>query len=737
MDLLSDLTAAQREAVTCGDGPVLVLAGAGSGKTRVLTRRVAYLLAQGISPQRIVAITFTNKAAGEMRQRIEALVGRAPVWVGTFHALAARLLRQWGDAIGLERTFTIYDQDDRRHLIRRALETAGIDSVHYTPERVEAAISRAKNQLVSPEEYTAAAGDFFEQTIARVYPVYERQLRAANALDFDDLLYWLALMLRKRPDIRAELDDRFRYILVDEYQDTNYAQYSIVRRLSMDHPHLFVVGDPDQSIYRWRGADLRNILEFERDYPNARVIRLEHNFRSTPSILRAASHLIAHNYRRKQKQLVTSNPDGPPVRVLTFGDGEEEAQGIAAMIRDMVARGGRRYGDIALFVRVNALSRALESAFVRLQIPYEIVRGLAFFERKENRDILAYLRVIHNPRDDMSFVRALGTPPRGIGRVTLEHLRLYAEPRGLSLLEAAVHADRIETLRGKAARALKDFAALVTALRHQLDLPVGQLIAEVLDRSGYRHMLQSSNDPQDQERLANIEELITAAHRFVVETGQADLASFLEHIALASDIDTYSGASDRVPIMTLHAAKGLEFPVVFMVAMEQGLLPHERSLDDEEELEEERRLAFVGMTRAREELYLTHARWREFRGMPRFAMPSQFLQELPEEGVQRMCLASEDTVRATATDSAPQTELARKPVADRSARRSEAPDDRFAPGQPVLHQVYGRGLVLEVSGYGKMRKIKVRFAQGEDRTFVLDKAPLVPLVNLGKNSDQP
>src|SRR5712692_8212787 len=631
-DLLADLTPAQREAVSHLEGPLLILAGAGSGKTRVITRRVAYLLQQGVKPYHILAITFTNKAATEMRQRIDVLVPDSRVWISTFHSLGARLLRLYADRLGLERNFTIYDQQDRNRLIKAALEAVNIDNVRFTPERVEAAISKAKSQLLTAERYGERAGDFFSQTVARVYPIYEKKLRDANALDFDDLLLIPALALKHDPEFRAELDARFRHVLIDEYQDTNSAQYAIARGLSVDNPNLCVVGDPDQSIYGWRGSDIRNILDFERDFPDARVITLDRNYRSTKSILAAASHLITHNRQRKPKDLVTENPAGQPVAVLTFETGLDEADAIARRIRDSVQTQGRSYRDFAVFLRINALSRGLEAAFLKNRVPYQIVKGVAFFDRKENRDVLAYLRLLLNPRDDLSFLRAVNEPVRGVGKVSLEHLRAHAEPRGISLLEACGEVAHLPAIKGKAAAGFRDFARLIHELGKLAEAPPDEVIRQVLDRSGYRQMLQVSNDPEDQERLANIEELITAAKQFAAQDSNPTLSDFLENITLASDVDSWDERQDRVSIMTLHSAKGLEFPVVYMAAVEQGLLPHERSLAKDSEVEEERRLAFVGMTRAKEELYLSHARLREYRGQTLYAVPSMFLEELPPEG---------------------------------------------------------------------------------------------------------
>jgi DNA helicase-2/ATP-dependent DNA helicase PcrA len=736
-DLLSDLTPAQREAATHFEGPLLILAGAGSGKTRVITRRVAYLLQQGVRPHNILAITFTNKAAGEMRQRVDTLVPESRVWISTFHSLGARLLRQYAERLGLERNFTIYDQTDRTRLVKAALEAADIDSVRFTPEHIQAAISKAKNQLLRPERYAQQAGDFFSQTVAHVYPVYEKKLRDANALDFDDLLLWPALALKHDADLRAELDSRFRFVLIDEYQDTNSAQYAIARGLSVDQPNLCVVGDPDQSIYGWRGSDIRNILDFERDFPDARVITLDRNYRSTKAILHAASHLIAHNMERKPKGLFTDNASGQPVTVLTFETGLDEAEGIAQRIQSAVANGQRKYRDIAIFMRINALSRGLEAAFIKRRIPYQIVKGLAFFERKENRDVLAYLRLLLNPRDDLSFLRIVNEPARGIGKVSQEHLRAYAEPREMSLLAAAADVAHIPAIKGKASAGLRDFAILMAQLRQSVEAAPDGVIRQVLDRSGYRRMLQDSADPEDQERLANIEELITAAKQFTAEDASRSIADFLENITLASDVDGWDEHQDSVSIMTLHAAKGLEFPVVYMVAVEEGLLPHERS-QEPKEIEEERRLTFVGMTRAKEELWLCHVRLREFRGNVKYTVPSMFLNELPPDGIEAVDLSHSGSGTSQALNEWRGGGLAAEAGWADTGMSSEMPLKRrwslppvtgsnkptFAEGMLVQHEQYGHGRITEVSGYGAMRKLKIRFPAHGEKTFIADKAKL-------------
>ncbi len=729
--LLDQLTAVQREAVQHVDGPLLVLAGPGSGKTRVITCRVANLIAQGIRPASILAITFTNKAAGEMRQRVEALLPGNRVWISTFHSFGVRILRQYGDRIGLDRNFTIYDQADRVRMVKHALAANDIDKVRFSPESIQGAISKAKNQLQSPEQYARGDKDFFTRVVAQVYAVYEKKMRDASALDFDDLLLWPALALKNDPELRAELDARFRYVLIDEYQDTNKAQYAIARGLSQDFPNLCVVGDPNQSIYKWRGSDIRNILDFERDYPDAKVVRLAENFRSTQRILRAADHLIAHNKERKEMTLHTANAEGARPEVLLFETGVEEAEMVAQRILAAVASGRRHYRDFAILMRVNALTRSLETAFLKQRVPFQIVRGLAFFERKENRNVLAYLRLLVNPRDDLSFLRAVNEPARGIGKTSLQHLQNYSGPRELSLLAAAAQVDKVPAIKGKAALGLKSFVLMMAELRTTIEATPDEVIRQVIDRSGYRRLLRESTEPEDQERLANVEELVTAAHQFHEEDNSRTIADFLENITLASDVDGWDENQDCVAMMTLHAAKGLEFPVVYLLANEQGILPHERSLSRDDELEEERRLAFVGMTRAKEELYFTHCRLREFRGQTLYAVPSMFLDELPEDGVAHIDLSASAGGTQRAMEAWRGTTAAAstgwydtgftKPAANKTD--DAPPAAGYAVGALVIHDVYGTGKVTDIAGHGSLRKLRVRFSSGE-RTFIADKAKL-------------
>jgi len=630
--LLESLTPAQREAVTHVDGPVLILAGPGSGKTRVVTHRVAYLVEQGVAPGQILALTFTNKAAEEMSARVARLLPGASVWMSTFHRFAARLLRDYAPLVGLDENFTIYDAQDSRHVLKRVLDELDLDTPHVAPERVAAAISRAKNDLVTAEEYAARPGNPTGRIVAKVYPAYQRRLLSSSAVDFDDLLLHVAQLLRNHPEIRQTLDARYRYIMVDEYQDTNRAQYVILRALSHDYPNLAATGDPDQSIYGWRGADLNNILEFEVDFPEVHIVRLERNYRSTKRILRVADALIVNNVRRKHKDLYTQNDEGAPVRMVAYRTHKEEAESIAAQIVHQVQSGRRRPRDFAVFYRINALSRALEDAFHEQGIPYQIVHGQEFYQRKEIKDVLAYAQLVNNPRDDVALERIINMPTRGIGKKTVDRLSDHAGRHGLPLLEAARQAGMIEGLSSRAAVSVARFVATIDRIGEVAHDAVEAVLGTVLSESGYREMLTDSQTEEDQNRLANIEELLTAAREFDTQhPDDGTLESFLEQVCLVNETDDWEVETDKVTLMTMHAAKGLEFPVVYIIATEEGIIPHERSQKDPLQLEEERRLLFVAMTRSAHELQLSRAVYRNFRGQRRRAIASSFLMELPRQ----------------------------------------------------------------------------------------------------------
>ena len=792
---LASLNESQRRAATHVEGPLLVLAGPGSGKTRVVTHRVAHLISSGVPAGQIVALSFTNKAADEMRRRVTELAGPQPVEMGTFHRFAARLLRRHARQVGLTSDYSILDTDDATAVLKRAAKKLGLALSHTPVDRIAGVISRAKNDLLTPESFEPRWGRPVDEVARRLWPVYQQMLLQSNSVDFDDILVHVARLLADDPELRAALDARHRFILVDEYQDTNAVQYAIVRGLSINHPNLAVTGDPDQAIYGWRGASIRNILEFERDYPTAAVVKLEHNYRSTSNILGTADRLIAHNSRRKPKRLVTEAPPGAPVRIVLDSSGHDEADRIADEIAHAVSAGTRSPRDFAILFRTNALSRSIEVALRGRGIPYQLVRGLEFFKRREIRDVVAWLRLLRNPRDDDAMLRVVNVPPRGIGQQSLERLAAWAEDRRISRLEAAAEAARIPGLPKRAAAALAAFARLHAELGATAgrESAVAPLLDAVLERSGYRRMLaeEQEDDEEGQDRLANVEELLTAARQFddtfqpdpaAGGEGQDALGGFLETTALVADTDAWDATSDRVALMTYHAAKGLEFPVVYLVAMEDGILPHERSLDNSDQLEEERRLVFVGITRGREEVHASAARMRDYRGTRRISAPSLFLAEM--SGSETVVTGSEappgadqpafdpfgDAARRVADDFDDVSQV--EPPASRAGRTAPRPDGlvlelddaaavepeprprrrgldavieratdlaermsgaprasrNYAQGQRVRHAEYGEGVIAGISGTGPRSVGTVIFdGPAGTRKFILGHGALVPV----------
>ncbi len=709
-DLETLLNPPQLEAVRHGDGPLLVLAGAGSGKTRVLTYRIADLIrARGVSPGQILAVTFTNKAAGEMRDRLAALLGPAlarSLWIGTFHAVCSRILRRSGAPIGVPPRFVIYDEDDQRTLMREILRNLDMDERQFPPSAMLAEISRAKNELVDHVAFASRAETFREEVIGRLYAAYERRLAECRALDFDDLLGRAVQLFREHPPTLAEYQARFRHILVDEYQDTNHTQFVLVSLLARRHRNLCVVGDDDQAIYRWRGADVRNILEFERDYPEARVIALEQNYRSTKRILAAASAVIQHNPHRHAKTLWTDNPEGDAVALYEAFDGYDEARYVGEQIRARIAAGGRA-GEVAILYRTNAQSRQFEEMFLRLGIPYQIVGGLRFYERAEIKDILAYLRLAQNPADEASLRRVLNVPRRGIGDGTLRRLEAWAGGEGLTLWDALRRAGDAG-VGPQVRRGIEEFVGIVDALAASASGHTAREVLErALDLTGYRRMLEAEGTDEAFDRLENLDELAAVAQEVEAMSGEGTLEAFLTHLSLQTDIDTWEERADRVTLMTLHSAKGLEFPVVVLAGLEEGLFPHARALEQDANLEEERRLCYVGMTRARSRLLLTYARQRTTYGMSRPSLPSRFLAEIPPEQLVRAA-----TPR-TPTGDWPEEEDRPVPV--------------VAVGDVVRHKTFGTGRVLEIDGDGPRAIITVRFDAVGTKRLALGYAPLVPV----------
>ncbi len=703
---LAGLNEAQRDAVLLTEGPVLVVAGAGSGKTRVLTHRVAHLIgAVGAQANEILAITFTNRAADEMRTRLWDVLGddARGLWVLTFHATCGRILRRDAPLLGYRSNFTIYDQADQVRLVKNVLEELERDTKRFVPRGIHAQISNAKNQLISPDAYRERVASFYDQTVADVYRLYQERLHAANAMDFDDLLMLTVEVLERFPEARLKWQKAFRYILVDEYQDTNHAQYRFLQLLAQRHLNLFVVGDPDQSIYAFRGADIRNIMEFERDFPGTRVIALEQNYRSTNAILGTANALIAHNTERKPKNLWSDLGTGDPVRVVELEDEHAEARFVAVEIARLVEE-GYNGDEIAVFYRTNAQSRVLEDVLVRQGIAYQVIGGPRFYERAEVKDVISYLQVLDNPFDTVSLLRIANKPRRGIGDTSLARLQTYATGRGISLWEAMEFPEEAG-LATASSRAVGGFRTLIQSLMSDLDRPVADIVQDVLERSGYIDSLEAERTVESQGRIENLQELVGVAREYQEQVEEPTLSSFLQEISLYSDQDAIRGEGSLVTLMTLHNAKGLEFRAVFMIGMEEGIFPHARSIE-EQSLEEERRLAYVGLTRAQERLTLLHASSRALYGGRNYNVPSRFLDELPGEHVERERLAP---TRWTARSPAPAI-----------APRNDVPS--LSTGDNVRHGTLGEGVVTRIEAGGV---VTVRFADdGSERRLVLDYAPL-------------
>jgi DNA helicase-2/ATP-dependent DNA helicase PcrA len=708
---LADLNPAQREAVLTTEGPLLVIAGAGSGKTRVLTNRVAHLLAaHGVKPNEILAITFTNKAAAEMKERVERNLGpiARAIWIMTFHSACGRMLRSEAERLGYRSNFTIYDQADQVRLVKACLEELERDPKRFVPRGIHSQISNAKNQLIGPDEYASRVASFYDQTVADVYTLYQRRLFTSNAVDFDDMLMLTVDVLQRFPEARAKWAKAFRYVMVDEYQDTNHAQYVLLQLLTDVSKNIMAVGDPDQSVYGFRGADIRNILDFEKDFPNTKVIPLEQNYRSTNTILQAANHVISHNRERKEKNLWSDLGEGEPVRVVEVEDEHGEARFVAAEIAARIEE-GYSAREIAVVYRTNAQSRVLEDVLVRQGIAYQVIGGPRFYERAEIKDLIAYLQVIDNPADAVSLMRIANRPRRGIGDTSIARLVNYADGLGTSLWDAMGHVEEAG-LASASAKAVTQFRSVMESLMATAtDADVATIVEGVLDRSGYLESLEAERTIEARGRIENLEELVGVAREYDAGGEERSLSGFLQEISLYSDQDALRGDEEdggQVTLMTLHNAKGLEFRAVFMLGVEEGIFPHARSIE-ENSLEEERRLAYVGMTRAKERLVLTHALRRNLYGRSDANLPSRFLDELPTIGVER------ERLRPTSW-----SDYGNR-VQHEYAPRTDIPD--LSTGDTVRHQSLGTGIVTRIEP-GSV--VTVRFEDGSERRLMLEYAPL-------------
>lgn len=729
MTLLQDVTDKQREAITHVEGPLLVVAGAGSGKTRVITRRIGYLMSQGVKPYNILAITFTNKAANEMDERVKQFSSHKGLWVSTFHKMCARILRSAIDRLGYSRDFSIYDTTDQMNRVKSIMAELQLDTTQWKPRTIVSSISNAKNKLVDPTTFASTTSGYYHQTVARIYQKYQTLLKTNNALDFDDLLIKTIELFKTHPDILEMYQDKFRFILIDEYQDTNYSQYTITRLLANKHRNICVTGDPDQSIYGWRGADIRNIMDFEKDYPDARVVFLEQNYRSTKHILHAASSIIQQNKYRKQKLLWTENVSGEKLTVISCENEHAEADEIARTIKELTKE-GVRYSDIALFYRTNAQSRVLEISLRNSGIPYTIIGGVEFYQRKEIKDVLSYLRLCINPHDEVALERTINTPARGIGNTTMKKLEDWATHHGATLFDAVQQVDVIPDIAGKAAVSIKRYSELISDFRQFPRSPVEDIIKRVIEKTNYFAYLREYGEAESKDRIANVEELVNAAHEYDINYSEGTLQGFLEEVALVSDADELEDTAEAVTLMTLHTAKGLEFPVVFLTGVEDGLLPHSESSDSDDKIEEERRLCYVGITRAMKKLFLTHARRRMHYGQMNLCRPSRFLDEIPDEIVEKIDRTNReyayypDETSSGFIHKTPLTfdpERATPVSVSAPAREST---QTFACGEVVRHPLFGIGRVLEVSGSNEKASVKVSFHVGGTKHLMLAYAKL-------------
>ena len=723
--LLTGLNKEQQQAVQHTEGPLLILAGAGSGKTKVLTVRIAHLLAQGVNPYEILAITFTNKAAKEMKSRVEGLVGDVAnrIWLSTFHSFCAKFLRfELDNFLGYNSNFTIYDTSDSQAVIKAALKALNLDDKYYPVGAMIAAISDAKNKLLFASDFRKQARDFYQQKVADVYEYYERELRKNNALDFDDLLLVAVKLLQSNEAVLDKYSKRFRYVMIDEYQDTNHAQYLLAKLLASHWKNIAVVGDADQSIYAWRGADIQNILDFEKDYPNCTSIKLEQNYRSTKIILDAANAVIENNEGRPKKNLWTDKTEGAKIQHFTAQSEHEEA----AFIGDTIAKKhdihGVPYGDMAILYRTNAQSRVLEEALIKRALPYTMVGGTKFYDRKEIKDVLAYLRVLYNPFDDLSLLRIINVPKRSIGATTVAKLQDYARANGTSLFMTLTQLHLVDSIKGKTKEKLEEFGILIFTLVAEMeDRTVLDILESILDRTGYLAQLEESTDPQDQARAENIGELLSVAKDFQDTNPSGTVEDFLEQVALVNDVDSFEQEESKVTLMTLHAAKGLEFPIVFLGGLEEGLFPHSRTLMIPEEIEEERRLAYVGITRAEKELYISNATTRTVFGRTSSYLPSRFIDEIPEElvdGLRAKRKVPDDIKRHVPQHMSVTSRPVTKPIV-----RNEVIAD-WKIGDTAIHSKWGNGKVINVAGEGAGMKLTIEFPTQGVRVVMAKFAPV-------------
>jgi DNA helicase-2/ATP-dependent DNA helicase PcrA len=725
MSLLNDLNPVQQKAVLETEGPLLVFAGAGSGKTRVLTYRIAYLVQEkGVQPRNIFAVTFTNKAADEMRERVEKILGRSAkgAWVSTFHSACARILRQHIESLGFKRNFVIYDEQDQERHLKTIMKELNLDFKMFPPRAIQSSIDHLKNEGMTPDRYAPNPYNIFQKRLALVYQRYQEDLKRNNALDFGDLLLFVAILFRRFPEILGSYQDLCRYVMVDEFQDTNLIQYQLIRQIVGGHQNICVVGDDDQSIYRWRGAEIGNILNFEKDFPEAKVVTLEQNYRSTQIILEAANHIVRRNRYRKEKRLWTENPEGEPLFFYVAEDEDDEARFVVQKIMEHASKGKsvRPYHDISVFYRINAQSRAIEDELVKKKIPYTVVGGMKFYERKEIKDILAYLKLIDNPSDGLSLRRIIHVPPRGIGEKTIEKIEAFSKEKGIPLYDGLKQVIEGDWLPSAAKARMKEFVRLIETLRKDLEtLPLSQLTLTLLAETEYLRRLKEEGTDEALSKIENLDELINVMVGLEQGEEKISLESFLDKVSLVTDVDLYEDKGNRVSLMTLHCAKGLEFPVVFIVGIEEGLLPHYRRGEEIEDMEEERRLFYVGITRAKERLFLSRAEERSTFGVGRANLPSRFLDELPMELLkleqkkgEMESLFSQETPWGDNVDQTGATadDLSQESFS-KDSEMTLIPEGFFQLkiGMRVRHPKFGEGKVTFLEGIDEDQKVTVFF----------------------------
>ncbi len=715
-NLTAGLNEEQKQAVLTTEGPMLIIAGAGSGKTRVLTHKIAHLVGLGIRPYNILAITFTNKAAKEMKMRLNNLLGDASaqqLWVGTFHFICLQILRRNVDEIGYSSNFVIYDSGDQKTLIKQCLKSANLDDKQYTPQGMLAAISNAKNKMLTPEQFAKDTSDYYEEKVAAVYKLYQKHLKDANAVDFDDILLLAVKLLRQNSELLAYYQEKFAYVLVDEYQDTNKVQYHLVKLLAAKHKNICVVGDPDQSIYGWRGADIANILAFEEDYPHVKVIKLEQNYRSTPAILQAANQVIANNAGRKEKNLWTDKKAGEKICLCVAQDEKQEAFFVVSEIERLHKQQAIPYNKFAILYRTHALSRVMEDVLVRHGLPYEIFGGVKFYDRKEVKDIVAYLKLIMNPADIVSFRRVINLPKRGIGETTVAKIIDAAAELEISPMELLCNTDIKTLLPEKTKAKLLDFTMLIDELwEESLKGNIAHLLELILEKTGYLAELKKERNIENQTRIENLEEFVSAAAEFDQHAEEKNLEEFLGNIALVSDFDSYEEEIEKIVLMTLHTAKGLEFPVVFLIGMEEGVFPHSRALFEESEMEEERRLCYVGMTRAEERLFLTRSLQRNQFGQTRCFQASRFIKEFDKN-------LMAERGKNNHTDSSVRI----NGVANRELAADKNYGD-FILGTKIIHAKWGEGVIVSTSGSGKDAVLSIAFPEQGVKSLAAEYAPI-------------